>query len=213
MRKIFALILSLFMAVCLFFAAETYAAEDVAIKISDAEAESGQTIELSLSISDNPGLCALRLFIGYDSNVLTLEKAEFTGLFGGGGAEVNTALNPFIMVWNLGTSDFKEDGELAVLRFKVKEGAAAGKTAVTLTSEAGDAFNVNFVDVPLALENGSVTVKGAAQSTAAQSSTAAADNKGSDDSNSTVIVVFAGLVVAVLAVAALVGMIRKKGSR
>ena len=50
--------------------------------------------------------------------------------------------------------NLKEDGELAVLRFKVKEGAAAGKTAVTLTSEAGDAFNVNFVDVPLALENG-----------------------------------------------------------
>lgn len=218
--KIFALLLGLSMIFCSFFAADTYAAKDASVTLSSAEAAPGETVQLSLSIADNPGLCALRIFVTYDSNVLTLENAEFTSLFGGGGVEVNTAINPFILLWNLGTSDFKDNGKLAVLRFKVKDGAAGGSTAVTLSSEDGDAFNVNFVDVGLSLKSGSVTVTGngstqstAAQSTALQSTAAATDNTGSADQNRATLVVFAGIVVAVFAVTAIVDMIRKKRSR
>ncbi|MBR4721136.1 MAG: hypothetical protein IK057_05175, partial [Clostridia bacterium] len=49
-----------------------FAADDFTVTAANVTAKAGETVDVAVSLENNPGIIALRLKIGYDSDVLTL---------------------------------------------------------------------------------------------------------------------------------------------
>lgn len=182
-RKLLAVIFALCFMLAAYGAFTVSAATggEAVIIMTSAQAMPGDTVSLTVSISDNPGICGMRLFVSYDASVMKLESATFSSLFGGGAAAVNTAINPFRLLWNLGTKNFADNGTLATLNFKILQSAPDGVYDITTTYYQADVFNLADQDVSLNITSGKITVgtgttaatTDAAGTTSAQGTTAA----------------------------------------
>lgn len=134
------------------------------ISASSAQAQVGDTIDIAVSIQDNPGLVAMRLYVHYDAAKLKLLDAQDQGLFGSGNAyfgKVKTAI-PYTLLWEdaLAEENYTGNGTLAILSFKVLDVAQAGNTEIILSLDQGSTINVDVENVAFQLENGTVTIEG-----------------------------------------------------
>ncbi len=132
------------------------------ITASSATAKRDGTVDVTVSLADNPGLVTAAITVTYDSAVL-----ELTGVTDGGilGTQMHSATytaNPYTLYWSnpTVTADITADGLAATLHFKVKTDAAFGDTTVALSySQASyDIINVDFGNVDFALNNGTITI-------------------------------------------------------
>lgn len=137
------------------------AAEAPTFAVSEATANPGDTVTLTVSTRNNPGIIGLRLNVAYDAAVLELKKAEggdFSGVTFG-----PTTKNPFVASWvDAIHPDNTTNGVVMKLTFAVKASAPAGKSAVSLSYDADDVFNFNWQNVTFATAAGGVTVGGGA---------------------------------------------------
>jgi len=124
----------------------------------------GDTVTVSISLSENPGLVALRFYVGYD-----LARLRLTGVTDGGLLGVNTAIfgnnmsaNPYTLMWedSLSPVNHTGNGVLATLTFEVLQAATPGAVPITITLDGGSTFNYDLNNVPLATVNGTVTING-----------------------------------------------------
>lgn len=145
------------------------AAGQPAFVVDEVSGNPGDTVTVKVSTRDNPGIVGLRLQVSYDTAVLELKKAD-AGAFGGAtfGPLDKT---PFTFSWvDAIHPNNKTNDAVAVLTFKIKKGAPAGKSAITLSYDAADVFGVgadgvDFVDVTFATVAGGVTVGGSGGAT------------------------------------------------
>ena len=69
-------VLSVFLVVLISFSMVTIAvAAAPMISISDVSGKKGDTVNVKIQISDNPGIISLRMFVSYDKDVLKLVNA------------------------------------------------------------------------------------------------------------------------------------------
>ena len=137
--------------------------ESPKLSIKSTSAESGETIDVEVILSDNPGIIALSFDVEYDSERLELIKAEdgkilgtSTSLFGN-----DTTANPYRLCWDdLSTENNTGNGTVATLTFKVKEDAPSGIASVGLILNQGSTFNVDMEDVAFTTESGVINVTG-----------------------------------------------------
>ena len=127
--------------------------------VSDASAKAGETFTVDVSVKNNSGIVGLRVYVGYDTNVLELVSATAGESF----ADTSfgpTTKNPFNIIWDdsLASENNVANGTVATLTFKVKEGVAAGDTKITLTYNPDDVFDLYMENVAFAVENATVTV-------------------------------------------------------
>ena len=105
---------------------------DATVLLSTVSQKPGETVQIAVSLANNPGIISARLDITYDTERLELIAAEDTGLLPGA-VFGDTLASPYSLTWENGdlTDDITSDGVLATLIFKVKDSSAMGAAAVT----------------------------------------------------------------------------------
>ncbi len=152
MKRVVKRIVSLTLAVAIMVACFVFApvlsasaAETVAITAITNEIDS-ETFSVDVNITSNPGIVSLRLFVEYDTNVVTLTGAEDKGVLGTS-QFTDTFKSPFAMVWSNGTAteNITFTGTIASLTFKVNEGVE-DETVTTISLSTKTANDVLSVD-------------------------------------------------------------------
>lgn len=114
----------------------TLAADDptYSVRFSRQEAQQLDVVTMDIDIKNNPGLISLRFQVVYDETVLKLVSVEDTQLLKGWTTPAPTIKSPYILRWadSLSTVNHTENGTVARLTFKVRDGAAFDKTKVTI---------------------------------------------------------------------------------
>ena len=151
-RRILSFLLLLCMIVTLLPASLVFAAANSGtpkLVISTENAKAGETVTLSVSTENNPGVGVLTLELIYDNT-----KLEFAGFEDGAfkGWKVVTSA-----VW-IGSDDSSYNGEILKLKFKVLDNAADGLAKVSLKCEEGDAYNFSEEEIPFEVVSGGVNV-------------------------------------------------------
>lgn len=147
--KVLTLVLSLVLAFST--VSNVFAATKPTIAISSASANPGDTITLSVSIANNPGINSFTLGFSYDTSKLQLEDVIVEKSLGGQFVYKKKA------VW-LANKDTKYNGEILYLKFKVLDEAANSETKVSVTYSPGDIVNYAEKDVNPTVAAGTVTV-------------------------------------------------------
>ena len=163
MKKILAIFLSVLLICAAMPFAFATAAEDPTIVVSDVEGKAGETVQVTVSMKNNPGIVSTKVEVGYDASVLEFVGAEDGDFNVKGYSYSDDSRNPFIINWCWANGDNETTELLATLTFKIKDDAAAGTYPLTLTYDnEGDIYDVNFDTVIFDAAEGSVTVIGVA---------------------------------------------------
>ena len=174
MQKLIAFILLVTLTICCCsFAAA--ASEIPTISVSDISADAGDTVDVEVSLENNPGIVTLSLLVKYDESVLKLTKVTDTGLFPGK-THSSDYKQPYTLYWDNGSSgkDITVEGKIATLTFEIAENAVSKdyKLEISCDSENTINYGLNYVD--FAVEGGVITVNG-------KNAEEGGDNSGSDD--------------------------------
>lgn len=124
------------------------------IQVSDAEAAPGDSVTVSVSIVNNPGIACFELTVDYDESKLEwigIAKGEPEGTW-------DIAIGESVMWVN--SENYSQDGVILVLEFNVLE-TASGSAEITVSYEVGEIFNEDEVDVDFKVSAGSVAIEGA----------------------------------------------------
>ncbi len=124
------------------------------LTVSSPEALPGETVEVDVSLKNNPGIAAGALTPVYDNTVLELidVKLDRTVL---DGPIVLTASNKVVFS---NSENEMSDGVLFTLVFRVLPTAKNGESEVTLKYEKGDLVNINEYNLNFKIESGSVGI-------------------------------------------------------
>lgn len=153
MRKIISLIfVSILLVVVVSAATPT-------IRVSSATARRGETVNVTVSLENNPGIINMKLKVSYDRNALTLIKVEDAGILGEAlHPPIAQATYPYTLTWanDLAEENFTINGTLVSLTFKVN--AAYGRYPITITYGNGYIYNYDLKPAAFTVVNGAVTV-------------------------------------------------------
>lgn len=134
--------------------------KDPCIVVSNVRTAANKEIKVDISLENNPGITAIRLFVGYDSDVLSLIDVKNSDLLSEMSYVTSPSLDtcPYQLQWSSGVKNISESGVLVTLTFKVKKEAASGKYPVTIKYNADDIFNTDFENELFGVENGNVEI-------------------------------------------------------
>lgn len=123
-------------SVMLFGSARTKAASSAIFEVSSAEGYAGDTIKVTVSIKENPGLAGLVFKLRYDSSALSVvsatkstEALESSPVIQ---ADAADAAGSYVGYSFAEAQDFKGIGAVLVVEFKVTDKAAVGSVKVEL---------------------------------------------------------------------------------
>ncbi|MBQ6885428.1 MAG: hypothetical protein IJN56_06805 [Clostridia bacterium] len=158
MKKFLSLLLSIILILTIVPAFQVAAANEPTFVVGNAKGEAGDTVKITISTKNNPGIIFLSLEIGYDSNALKLlnhTEGDFTGVTYGPKTK-----NPFIVTWGDPLKpDNNTNGVIATLEFEVLDTAPNGKSEITVTPRPDNVFNFDMDDVHFKAQNGYVDIK------------------------------------------------------
>ena len=161
MKKLLAIILTLAMVLSVLTIETIFAATEPTITVETVEAKAGDTVEVKVLISNNPGIWGLKVKIAYDRSALTLTAVE-NGDFFADSEWTKGKLDKETYTLSYGANDFADittvSGTLATLTFSVSDTAEAGDYDMTVSYVAGDIINANLDDVDFTMVNGKVTI-------------------------------------------------------
>ena len=122
------------------------------IVLSDAQTRPGEEFTLSVDLTDNPGVFALRFHVDYDSSLLRFLGAE-DGSLTGWAFDIETGM----LLWDSPTDEDKTDTEgIVKLRFQVLEDAADCETTVSFDNI--EANNYAAEDLKFDLKPASIVI-------------------------------------------------------
>ena len=136
----------------------TYSDKSPRFIIGSSTGKPDETVDIKVSIENNPAITALQVKIGYSSEDLELIEIKDDYLFGSpiSGSKYLTD-NPQIISWfSRDSEDHIENGTIATLRFKIKPNAKDSN--ITLSFKKSNIFNSNFEEFDFQTVNGTVYV-------------------------------------------------------
>ncbi len=142
------------------FCVNAASTDALCVEVGSVTAEAGETVDVDVTVTSNPGVTAVKLVVTFDESVLTLVAAEDKGLFNEGIFSNNYA-SDYELVWldALSTENNTATGVIATLTFKVNDDAALGATAITVyTVGANDILDADVNKIELNATAGGVTV-------------------------------------------------------
>jgi len=162
MKKILSLIIA-FSLVLSSFIVVSAGQDSPTISVSNVKMVRGRTVDVEISISGNPGISAMRLYVNYDNTSLHLVSVKDGGLLGNNthGTDSGTLKkNPYTLLWVNGTtsSDYSGNGVIATLTFEVDEDAEYKEYPITLSYDEYDIVNNNLQNIEVEISNGSINV-------------------------------------------------------
>lgn len=136
--------------------AEPTPTTDPAYTISGVTGAAGSTVEVYVSIVNNPGIISLRNSVSYDTSALELIQVEDTGLLNGYTTPSATIASPYTLRWadSLATADNTAQGVVVTLTFKALKAASTCSVSI----EHGEARNANGTKVTFAGASATVNV-------------------------------------------------------
>lgn len=161
MKKIkilFALVAALALAIG--FSVLSWAESNAAtVSISSAEGGAGQTVSVTASIDNNPGIVSMYLSLEYDTTRLKLVETKDLGLLGGSTFGETVEDYPYGVTWDdsLSGENNVSNGALVTFVFEIVEGAPLGDAFVTLKNNGG-IINNDLESVDFEFVNSTVKV-------------------------------------------------------
>lgn len=149
------------------------------IAVGTVSANTGDTVEIPISMSNNPGIAALSLGISYDTEKLKLVSAEDGKILGTSTFLANNHLDavPYTMNWDdLGAENNVGNGVLAVLQFEVLADAP-DTAAVEIAVNQKSTFDSDLNEVQFATVDGSISIGSAVGTTTTQESTTVSETE------------------------------------
>ena len=129
------------------------------VYLDNINAKPNEEVEINISLKNNTGILAMLFELNYDSNCLSLIDVKDGGLVDGYVFGNDYSQIPFKMLWNSASdTNFKDDGVLATLKFKVLNTAPNGTTAVSLTYRPKNVYDVDLNKVDINVINGSINI-------------------------------------------------------
>lgn len=129
------------------------------ISVESVSAKVGEEIQVAVTISNNPGICAAVIAISYGDG-LQLISVENTDLLSNPvhGGDLNA--NPYLLSWDdsLAEADTMENGTLVFLHFIVKDEAESESCNIAVSYETENIFNTALENVYFETINGQVEV-------------------------------------------------------
>ena len=132
------------------------------LALSSETVKPGDQVEVTLSISNNPGIISTSVNITYDNTKLRLISVTDGGLMGTGtffpGKDYTEI--PYTVIWEDGLADdnYTGNGILATFTFEVLEDAEPGETPITLNYVKNSTLNVDIDEITFALTSGVVEI-------------------------------------------------------
>ena len=155
MKKIMALLLSLTLlittAVNVIWAT---AADTPVMTVGSVEGYKGDTVEVYVTLENNPGFSAASIEISFEDTNIELTKAELCGNFAVGAQVADKNLPYFTFLKSENTTD----SEFLKLTFTIAEDAALGDIPVTVLYEEGNISDIDENDVNFNVVPGKITV-------------------------------------------------------
>lgn len=163
-RRILAFMLAIFLVASVISPAVFAAGGPVRFVASDANGKPGETVTVTVSLENNPGIIAAALEIGYDADKLKLTAVTDSKLLKEPTFSETLNQNPYYVSWNdaLASGNHTANGVLVTLKFEILAGCTPGTTEIRLAFRANDVFNWELNNVAAATKNGVVTVLGSA---------------------------------------------------
>ena len=127
--------------------------------VSNAIANPGETVEITVALKNNPGIASIILAVAFDSDALTLTEVVYNTSIGGQTVPPYSANSPIKLYWINGFADAEGDFVLATLKFTVNSDADVGDHNITLSYNADDVYDISETNLPFEIVNGKVTVK------------------------------------------------------
>ena len=123
-------------------------------------AEVGDTVEVAVTVSGNPGFGCYTVNLSYDTTALKLVSLSDAGCISAGkGTFLSNAAGNCASFFVMDLNNVTGDGNLFIATFEVLDGAKAGKTYnVSASFEPGSLANANNEDISMGISGGSVTI-------------------------------------------------------
>lgn len=139
------------------------------VSVVPVRGKAGQTVEIAVTLENNPGFADLGIEISYDTGVMQLTNVTPNNAVGGNFTTSQQLTDlPYMFEWVEGTENNTFTGTLVTLTFQIKDSAELGSYPVTVSYYKGkfgnniDGVDVNYDQddnrVPIIYVNGSVTV-------------------------------------------------------
>lgn len=125
------------------------------IVVESVTVGSDSTVDVALSVAENPGISSLKAFVAYDEK-LVLKNVSFTSLFGSLITAPTPYSNPQTISMMSPLTDITDDGVFAILTFDVSALQSGDEADITLTYDQGNTFDINFDNVVFDVANGTV---------------------------------------------------------
>ncbi len=158
---------TIFVAICLVLSSMVItlsvsaAEKTLAVTVESKDVMTGETVEVDVSVTSNPGITMLRLKLEYDTDMLTLTNVADVELLSGAVLS-DTYTSPYYLVWkdSLAKTDNTATGTIAKLTFKVSDTAVDDDTADVKVSLVGanDILDADLNACALSATNGVLTV-------------------------------------------------------
>lgn len=114
-------------------------------------------IRVAVTIDNNPGIIAMRLFVRYDEKILKLVSVDNGSIFKEADAEHGHVISdiPYILTWEeaLSAKDNRKTGELVHLQFKIQPDAVFNETDILLQLDTGSTFNIDIEEVAFSVDS------------------------------------------------------------
>ena len=149
MKKILSIVLSIVLMVTSLSAITVATASSKPIfALESKEVDAGETVELNLTLSNNPGIAGLAISLKYDENVFTLTETRDGKMFSGFTAGKN-------FIWDE-SENVTENGTLATFVFNVSENAKSADYNIDIIVRS--CVNIDLEDVDCNVSAGNIKV-------------------------------------------------------
>lgn len=147
-------------ALLILLCAPARAAEEPAFQVSGVSAQPGETVQITISLVNNPGIASAKLDLSFPEE-LTLESVAYGGELGGMTMDPQSLTSPVSLNWISPLAELSADVVYATLTFAVSKEAAAGRYPVTVSYDPNNVFNMAEENVAFAVIEGGVTIPAA----------------------------------------------------
>ncbi len=154
MKKILTFIIIIAMTLSLGVPAFAATPATVTVASPAAAVNPGDTVDVAVTIADNPGMDVMKLKFSYDTAALTLKDIELGSVMTG--TFTKNLDKAVALLEAAGTTNATGNGTLVTLKFEVKSTATAGN--YTIGFLVADAVNRNEERVALTTQAGTVSV-------------------------------------------------------
>ena len=131
---------------------------EMTLTVASGSGMPNDTVNVDFSIKNNPGISSLKVSVEYDE-YLTLTGVEFNSEYGTYVTAPEPYTNPQVLNIISPLTEINANGTFATLTFEISGEAPDNYTAnITVTHAEDDIFDGDYNNIPLNVENGSITI-------------------------------------------------------